>query len=176
MSNRLNRLPAGAAFSVQAGSGPPHEGGPLASAKLHDNCAPVASETKPRGTVLYIEDNPVNALLVEQVLHEWNEVRFLLAGDGKRGIELARGEAPDLVLLDMHLPDMTGLEILLELRADERTKGLCIVALSASATSDEMYDARSAGVDDYWTKPLDPQPFLDDVRRLLVKAREDGRP
>jgi len=121
----------------------------------------------PSGVVLYIEDNPVNLLLVEHLLARWSGVHLVQAEDGKSGIELTRSLRPDLVLLDMQLPDMDGLAVLQCLRRDPATRDLAIVALSASAMPEAVSQARAAGVVDYWTKPLDCDRFLADVHRLL---------
>jgi CheY-like chemotaxis protein len=75
------------------------------------------------------------------------------------------------VLLDMQLPDMSGLEVIRALRADPETRGLRIVVLSASAMPEEVDQARSAGADHYWTKPLDYAKFLDGVGRMLASAQ-----
>jgi PAS domain S-box-containing protein len=123
--------------------------------------------TAPRGVVLYVEDNAVNAMLVEQLLARWPDVRFVQAEDGGSGLELARRLLPDLLLLDMQLPDMDGIDVLRRLRADEATRDLCIISLSASAMPEEIERARCCGADAYWTKPLDFDRFLSDVAQLL---------
>lgn len=128
-----------------------------------------AAQAPPVGVVLYIEDNPVNMLLVEQMLFRWSGVKFVPAENGARGIELARSLLPDLVLLDMQLPDMSGFDVLQALRGDSATQSLRIVALSASAMPEEIEHALRYGASDYWTKPLDFDRFLSDVRRLLQR-------
>ena len=125
----------------------------------------------PSGRVLYIEDNPVNAVLVEHLLSRWPAVQLSTAPDGASGIAMAQAARPDLVLLDMQLPDMNGVEILQALRADPATQALTVVALSASAMPEEVLAARDAGASDYWTKPLDFGRFLQDVSALLHAAR-----
>ncbi|HET7794931.1 MAG TPA: ATP-binding protein [Rhizobacter sp.] len=121
----------------------------------------------PQGVVLYIEDNPINLLLVEQLLLPWKGVRLVQAETGEKGLELARALHPDLVLLDMRLPDMDGPEVMKALRVDPQTRDLRVVALSASAMPDEVALARESGAFDYWTKPLDFERFMADLRRLL---------
>ena len=125
------------------------------------------AESLPVGVVLYIEDNQVNLLLVEQLLLRWPGVVLVQAENGRDGIAMARTARPDLILLDMHLPDMDGLGVLDALRKDDDTRHLRVVALSASAMSDEVAAAREAGAFDYWTKPLDFDYFLREMRRLL---------
>jgi len=122
----------------------------------------------PAGVVLYVEDNPVNLLLVEQLLARWSRVHLVQAEDGASGIELMRSLRPDLVLLDMQLPDMDGLAVLRALRADPATRDLTVIALSANAMPELMKQARALGAADYWTKPLDFDRFLADMQRLLA--------
>jgi len=124
----------------------------------------------PSGLVLYIEDNAVNTLLVEQLLACWPDVQFVAAEDGRTGIELARALRPDLVLLDMQLPDVDGIEVLRHLRAEDGLQGVPVVALSASAMPEDIASARTAGALDYWTKPLDFQRFPVDVAQILKHA------
>jgi CheY-like chemotaxis protein/anti-sigma regulatory factor (Ser/Thr protein kinase) len=132
--------------------------------------APLARSAPPAATILYIEDNEVNVVLVEQMLAHWPQLRFLHAADGRSGIEYATELQPDLVLLDMQLPDISGLEVLRILRQQQATRTLRIVALSASAMADEVQQARLCGADDYWTKPLDLDGFLASVARVLRRG------
>jgi CheY-like chemotaxis protein len=122
----------------------------------------------PAGVVLYIEDNPVNQLLVEQLLARWSAVRLVQAEDGTNGIDLARSLRPDLVLLDMQLPDMDGFAVLDALRADPATRDLRVIALSASAMPELVAQVFARGAADYWTKPLDFDRFLADMQGLLA--------
>jgi signal transduction histidine kinase/ActR/RegA family two-component response regulator len=124
-------------------------------------------EAPPAATILYIEDNPVNALLVEQLLARWPQLRFEIAVDGSEGLGKAQALLPQLVLLDMHLPDMTGIEVLQHLKSNHVTRGLPVVALSASAMEEDINAARQAGADEYWTKPIEFDPFLSGIQRLL---------
>ncbi|WP_284614369.1 ATP-binding protein [Aquabacterium humicola] len=124
----------------------------------------------PRGLVVYVDDDPVNLLLVEQLLARWPEVRTVTAGGGERGLALARSLRPDLLLLDLHLPDLGGLEVMRRLRADPSMSTLPIVALSASAMPEDVAAAIAAGATDYWTKPLDFDRVLPRLRELLAPA------
>lgn len=126
-----------------------------------------------RGSVLYIEDNPVNSLLVEQLLHSRPNVRLYKAPDGTTGLVLAAASRPDLILIDVRLPDMDGLEVLRRLRAQAGTAHTPCVAVSAHALPAEIEQARAGGFRHYWVKPLDAAQFLAGVDALLG-ARADG--
>jgi CheY-like chemotaxis protein len=142
-------------------------GAPQTAAAAHRPSPAPAGEVPPRGCILYIEDNPVNVVLVETFLSRWEGVRLEIAANGATGIRMARELRPDLVLLDMHLPDMSGAEVLQALRGDASTRGLRVIALSASAMPEDIAQARQHGVSDYWTKPLDFTRFLNDIGALL---------
>jgi len=138
--------------------GIPPSDGPVASV---DDVPP------PRGRVLYIEDNPVNVLLVKELLARWPEVQLLTADDGETGLMMARTDTPDLVLLDMQLPGMAGLEVLRALRTGPEVAIPPVVVLSANALSDQRKEAVSAGASGYLTKPFAFDQFLEQVRRHL---------
>ncbi len=156
-------LPAAQAVQAPAPS-PAPLAPPLPSAAA---AADRAAGPAPR-RVLYIEDNAVNALLVSELLagHAW--VKLEIAVDGKSGLEQARAQPPDLVLLDMQLPDMSGLAVLAVLQADAATAHVPCVALSANAMPDDIEAARTAGVVDYWTKPIAFPEFLSKLAALLA--------
>ena len=122
------------------------------------------------GSVLYIEDNEINVLIVEQMIAEWPRVQFMHAPDGEVGIEMAKARQPSVILLDMHLPGTTGLEVLKILKSESATLHLEVVVLSASALEGDIEQALDAGARDYWTKPLDFERFLVGVGDLLRKA------
>ena len=118
-------------------------------------------------TILYIEDNLANLNLVESALETKPSWRTISALRGEAGIELAREKKPDLVLLDLHLPDLPGDEVLHRLRADPATANIPIVIISADATDAAQTQLRKAGANDYLTKPLDIDEFLATVERFL---------
>ena len=112
-----------------------------------------------RRGLLYIEDNTVNALIVQELMQRRPDIPLLLAGDARSGLAMAREAQPALVLLDMQLPDLDGLQVLMALRADPRTAGIPVIALTAGALDEDRARARAAGVTEYWTKPLDAVAF-----------------
>jgi PAS domain S-box-containing protein len=117
--------------------------------------------------VLYIEDEPLNVLLMEEVFRTQPGWTLHVAHDGASGVEMAAKVRPDLALIDMNLPDMNGLGVLGRLRSQAATAQLLCVALSADAMGEQIAAARAAGFDDYWTKPIDLTRLLDNVRRVI---------
>ncbi|MCK6435301.1 MAG: response regulator, partial [Aquabacterium sp.] len=123
--------------------------------------------------VLYIEDNPVNALLVEELLRTHPQLRtavqLRVVATGTEGIDVAARWQPALVLVDMQLPDMDGLELHRRLRRLPGFDRTPCVALSANAMSDDVEAARAAGFADYWTKPIQFDDFTCGLQRLLAQ-------
>jgi len=130
------------------------------------------------GTVLYIEDNPANLRLIERVLARRPGVRLLTAIQGGIGLELARSRLPDMIFLDMHLPDMSGADVLQRLRAAPETAAIPVVVLSADATPHQIERQLAAGARAYLTKPLDINELLRLVDETLARRgthRRGGR-
>jgi CheY-like chemotaxis protein len=116
--------------------------------------------------VLYIEDNLANLKLVQNLVRHRNGVKIIPAMQGRLGLELARDHHPALVLLDLHLPDIGGEQVLQELRTDPTTSSIPVVILSADATPGQVQQLLSAGASAYLTKPFDVRELLrlfDDV-------------
>jgi CheY-like chemotaxis protein len=124
-------------------------------------------------TVLYIEDNLSNLQLVERVLRRRPAVRLISAMRPQLGLDLAAEHDPGLLLLDLHLPDMTGQEVLRRLRAEPRTARVPVVILSADARPSLIQELLDRGVRAFLTKPLDVRELLDLVDTV---AAERGRP
>jgi PAS domain S-box-containing protein len=120
-------------------------------------------------TLLYIEDNLANLTLVETILEGRPEITLLPALQGRLGLDLACQHDPDLILLDLHLPDIPGDEVLARLRDRSETRHIPIVVISADATPRRMEKLREAGVVAYLTKPLDVDEFLDAVDAVLER-------
>jgi CheY-like chemotaxis protein len=118
-------------------------------------------------TILYIEDNLANLSLVETILWERPKWRTIPALQGQIGVELAREHLPDVILLDLHLPDIRGEEVLRRLREDERTARIPVVVISADATPATAERLVASGAVAFLTKPLDVAEFLATLERLL---------
>lgn len=134
----------------------------------------VATEQVEPSTILYIEDNPSNFKLVERVLTRRPNVELLTAMDGATGLELARDRVPDLILLDLHLPDIHGSEVMRRIQDDPATEGAPVVIISADVTSGQVQDLLDTGATAYLTKPLDVQEFLTLVDDVLGIETESG--
>ena len=119
------------------------------------------------GKVLYIDDNLSNLRLIERLVSHRAELELIPAMSGTLGIELAQQHIPDLVLLDLQLPDLRGEEVLIRLRKDPRTRSIPVVILSADATPGLIERLRAAGADEYLTKPIDVLEFLALIDRIL---------
>jgi PAS domain S-box-containing protein len=130
---------------------------------------PAASE-RPALRVLCVEDNPVNLLLLREVFNMRPAMAVEMCEDGASAIARAAEFAPDVLLLDLQLPDLSGTEVMRRLRADPRHRQCRYIALSANAMPDDVQAARSAGFDDYWTKPIDVRRFLGAIDALMQPA------
>ena len=116
--------------------------------------------------VLLVEDDPVILRLLE-VNFELEGYEVLLAHDGAEGIEMARDQRPDLVISDIMMPNVSGIELVESLKGDESTAAIPIILLSAKAQSADVRAGMEAGADDYITKPFEPLELVDRVQALL---------
>ncbi len=123
-------------------------------------------------TVLYVEDNPVNLKLVSKLIAKLDNLRMLSADEPVRGLELAAAELPDLILLDINLPGMSGFEVVRHLRDMEALREVPVIALSANAMAEDIEKGREAGFDDYLTKPINVKQFYAVLERYLGKDEE----
>ncbi|HEV7888193.1 MAG TPA: response regulator [Acidimicrobiales bacterium] len=120
----------------------------------------------PEATVLVVDDDPVIQKLL-QVNFEMEGYTVLTASDGLEGLERARAEAPDVIICDIMMPRMDGLEVTRELKGDDATKSIPILLLSAKAQQADVAAGQASGADDYVTKPFDPLDLLQRVAGLL---------
>lgn len=130
------------------------------------------SEPRAQRTVLYVEDNAANLSLVEQLFARRPDLRLLSAMTGRLGVELARREQPDIVLMDINLPGISGLEALELLRADPRTAHIPVVAVTANAMPSDIKHGLEAGFFQYVTKPIKVGAFMEAVRLALDFAEK----
>lgn len=124
------------------------------------------------GRVLYIEDNAANIRLVHGVLRRRPHIKLLSATTAAAGLEEARTQQPDLILLDLHLPDGTGEDVLVMLRRDPTTHDIPTVILSADAFQQHVERLNAAGADGYLTKPIDFAQFLATIDRFVCTGEE----
>ena len=126
--------------------------------------------------ILIVEDNEKNRKLVRDVL-QFKEYRTLEAVTAEEGIRLAQEASPDLILMDIQLPNMSGMEAFKRLRGNPLTDDIAVVAVTASAMTEERLKILEAGFDGYISKPIDVKRFLEVVNQILQKApsRRDER-
>ncbi len=120
--------------------------------------------------MLVVDDDPVILKLL-RISFEMEGFEVLSAADGQEGLERARSDHPDVVLSDVMMPRLDGLQLLAELKADPATADLPVVLLSAKAQNAEVREGLAMGADDYVTKPFDPLELLDRVNAVLAKSR-----
>lgn len=131
------------------------------------------SDTPLTGRVLCIEDEPVCVALVRGLLAAFPQVELLHAATGVEGVALARSARPALVLLDMNLPDIGGVEVVRRLNTDIAEHGLRVAILTGDQLNMDIIKAMSLGAFEYWVKPLTRQPFEAGLRRALTGTRPD---
>jgi CheY-like chemotaxis protein/anti-sigma regulatory factor (Ser/Thr protein kinase) len=136
---------------------------------LPASAEPLVSRTSDEETrrILYIEDNFSNVTLVDQMLADRPALELMTAMQGRVGLDLARQHGPDLILLDLHLPDMPGWHVLAQLKADQITREIPVVVISADATAPQIKRLLSAGARAYLTKPIDIGEFYRVVDEAL---------
>ncbi|MGH8119745.1 MAG: response regulator [Gammaproteobacteria bacterium] len=119
------------------------------------------------GKVLYIEDTQANVNLMRMVLKRQPGIELKDASSAEAGIELARQELPDLILMDIGLPGMDGIEALKILRGDETTRGIPVIAITAATMPHDIERINKAGFDNYLSKPFDVQKIPDFIAKYL---------
>ena len=167
----VHELGRGSAFTLEltTTAGPEAAGAgaaPAAGARLLPE--------QPAHVLLYVEDNTANFVLAEEILARRGDVELLRAESGKRGLELARVRTPDVILLDLDLPDIPGHEVLARLQADPQTQELPVIILSADATRSQVQRLLGVGAREYLTKPLDVREFLTVIEEQLGGPSSNG--
>jgi CheY-like chemotaxis protein len=132
-----------------------------------------ATGVRPR-TLLYIEDNPANMILVEQLTARRSDLRLLTAVNATLGIELARASRPDVILMDIHLPGLSGIDALKILREDPATAHIPVVALSAYAMPRDIQLGHEVGFFRYLTKPIKMKAFTETLNVALEFAEKNS--
>ena len=123
------------------------------------------------GRVLYIEDAAINAALMRAMLEAYPGIELQLAANGRDGVRMVRENRPDFVILDMNLPDISGLEVVRELSEDIAARGLRITILTADTLSMDIIKAMSLGAFEYWTKQVSMAVLESGLRRALTGRR-----
>lgn len=141
---------------------------PVKLAELPEPELPEINHIGPH-TVLYIEDNLSNLRLVERLFELRPALKLVVANCGSAGLDMARDHRPELILLDLNLPDMNGYEVLKQLRASTETAAIPIVVLSADATAGQRTRLLEAGAFAYLTKPLDVKKFFEIMDRAIIE-------
>lgn len=126
-----------------------------------------AQSTTTTRTVLYVEDNPVNAMIMKQLFAAEPAWSLAIAPTGQIGIDMAMSQRPSLIILDMQLPDMTGLQVLAALQQKNILPPKGFIALSADAMPEQIATALQAGFSRYWTKPLDMRQTMSALHEIL---------
>ena len=143
---------------------------PLACTSPQKSKAPEREHVSSAGkrTILYIEDNLSNLTLVQEILQDQPEIELISAMQGQLGLDLARKHLPDLILLDAHLPDLPGRELLAQLHRDTGTCHIPVIVISADATARQINELMAAGAHAYLTKPLDVTEVLHLVEEATI--------
>jgi CheY-like chemotaxis protein len=122
-------------------------------------------------TLLYVEDNPANLELVEQIISRRTDLRLISATDGTIGIAFARAYQPAVILMDINLPGMSGIEAMRTLRADPATAHIPVIAVSANAIPGDIEKGLHAGFFNYVTKPIQVGRFMAALNAALVYSQ-----
>jgi signal transduction histidine kinase/ActR/RegA family two-component response regulator len=161
----------GASFTIELAAAQPLEPSP-APAPVHAPAAPAlpadAAGPHARRLVLYVEDNPANLALVEEILAARDDLRLLTAPDAQIGLELARTHLPQVILMDLNLPGLSGYDALAQLRRGDATRQIPVIAVTASAMAGEQARALNAGFFRYVSKPIDVGLLLATVDAALA--------
>jgi CheY-like chemotaxis protein len=130
--------------------------------------APALTEIRTMPRILLVEDNEMNRDMLSRRLQR-KGFEVVIAVDGGEGVEMAKSQSPDLILMDMSLPVLDGWEATRRVKADDATKAIPVIALTAHAMAGDEEKAREAGCDDYDTKPIDLPRLLGKIEALLAK-------
>ena len=167
-----SQIDAGTSFTVEL---------PLADAPTSNSRSSetpriaTAVEIGATGPVLYIEDNPSNIRLVEQVLARRPQTELLIAMDGQLGLDLAHSHHPSVILLDLHLPGIDGIEVLARLKQDPTTRAIPVVVLSADISAGQTTRLFALGAHDFVAKPIDVSHLMEVLDASLMLNLEPAQ-
>jgi signal transduction histidine kinase/CheY-like chemotaxis protein len=168
----VNSTPGvGSVFWIELQSAAPaalSPAGPVAAAPLPALATPAGVAPH---LLLYVEDNPANLKLVEELVRFRSDLRLLAAPDGQLGLSLARAHQPEIILMDINLPGMSGFDVLRELRREPRTAGIPVIALTANAMPRDVERGLAAGFARYLTKPIEVDKFTEAIDSTLAQLR-----
>jgi CheY-like chemotaxis protein len=145
---------------------------PVSGSRVHDQPANQTEEpdrSEKAHLILYIEDNPVNMLLIEKILERQKGFRMLGVSNAEMGIELARERRPEVILMDINLPGMNGYEAVKELKKYKETADIPVIAVSANVMATDIEKGRREGFSDYLVKPLDIDQLMVTINRHVKK-------
>ncbi|MFC5480344.1 ATP-binding protein [Massilia suwonensis] len=159
----------GSVFTIELGATSPQ----VSQAGAFEAAAP-ALAADDQGTphlLLYVEDNPANLKLVEEIVRFRPDLRLIAAGDGPLGLSMARAHHPEIILMDLNLPGMSGLEVLAQLRREPGMRDIPVIALTANAMPRDIERGIAAGFTRYLTKPIDIDKFNEAIDLTLAQLR-----
>ncbi|HEY1721662.1 MAG TPA: ATP-binding protein [Magnetospirillaceae bacterium] len=183
ISHRLAELMAGAltfisepdkgsTFTLTLPMAPPADEATIAAEKASSRKTVDFKSADKALTLLYVEDNPPNIALMQELVDTVPNLKLLTAPDGNTGLALAHAHQPDVIVLDINLPGMSGFEVLRRLRHGARTSTIPVLALTAAAQLRDHERGKAAGFRHYLTKPINVQEFLSAIDDVLVKAHD----
>lgn len=134
---------------------------------IQESASPIEEEGRTSHTILYVEDNLQNLELVQAILNEQKNIKLLTASHAQMGIDLAISRQPHLILMDINLPEMSGIEALEKLKLIDETRNIPVIAVSANAMKDEVDRAMAAGFIKYIVKPINITIFVKTINEIL---------
>jgi CheY-like chemotaxis protein len=183
MAKRLVEL-MGGAIGVESAAGKGSEfwidlnltAAPQPAAAHHRAAAPAQTQGQAPRTLLYIEDNPANLMLVEDIMARRADITLSSAPDGLSGVNLALATRPDVILMDINLPGMSGIQALQRLAENPATARIPVVALSANAMPRDIEKGLEAGFFRYLTKPIKVNEFMVTLDAAFKVAQTQSCP
>jgi CheY-like chemotaxis protein len=159
-------------FEIDTVSAPPTQSAPI---PMQLPTMPVSLAEAARHTLLCVEDNPANLMLVEYLLARRTDIQMMSARDGRQGVEMAIAQRPDVILMDVNLPGISGITAMHILAQNPVTSRIPVVALSANAMPHDFEKGRQAGFFRYLTKPIKVPEFMEVLDLALAQADHTRR-